>query len=97
MTKVDQCAFGSDWRKSTILASYLCDMSRFAGRVCTGRRGYCAFPGRKHIQLQGAAPGGRPRSSVAQEYPSAINRELAATLLDSVESELINNRIFNGF
>ena len=83
--------------KSTLLASHLCDMSLFADRRCTGRRGSCSFTGRKHIQLQGAAPGGRHRTSIAQEYPRAMNRDLAAVLLDTVESDLVNKNIFNDF
>lgn len=81
----DFCQYGAKWRKATnFLTGFIdpCDLARISKRCCA-RGGLCSASGRKHLQLTGTAPGGRPWTAVAQPYPVKLNHALVHCLLSS--------------
>ena len=80
------CQFGSKWKKPThILAgnipSHLLDMLR---KTCSGCSGICSRTKKKHLQLTGTAPCGKPWTAVAQVYPKGLCVVLAKLLAHQV-------------
>ena len=80
------CQFGSKWKKpTTVLAgnipSHLLDTLR---KTCTGHNGICCRTNKKHLQLTGAAPCGKPWTAVAQVYPKGLCVVLAKLLTHQV-------------
>ena len=80
---IDQCAFGQPWRKRTRLLCANCDphdVHLLSMRRCSGTK-VCSFTNKKHIQLTGSAPGGKPMTSLAQEFPIKMANVLGDLLV----------------
>ena len=79
---VDQCFWGTPWRKRTGLLCSDCDSSdTYALSLCRchGRR-VCDFTGKPHVQLTGSDPSGRPMTARAQTFPKKFSTRLANLL-----------------
>ena len=81
---LDQCQYGTAWRKATgLLCSRINCQERLSKR-CTGRRNLCSRTRQPHIVLRGADPkSGRNWTSIASPYPQKLNRSLAFALVDA--------------
>ena len=80
---VDQCAFGARWRKRTrfLIGNVPSDEIASLQQLCRGQHGICGFSRKKHLVLQGKAPGNVNWTRIAQEFPPGLARRLARTLL----------------
>ena len=80
--KVDQCLFGTKWKKPTTLLCF-----NVAGndhvQTCGGKNGICVRTGLQHVVLRGTAPNSRGEkwTSIAQSYPDLFAKFLAEILL----------------
>ena len=72
---LDQCAFGTSWRKATRLASYHVSLD-FLGARCGGTRGQCGRTGLPHIRLEGKSDK-EFRTKKASKYPEDLCRAVA--------------------
>ena len=88
VTFLDQCQFGSAWRKSTTIMSGGIeeqDLTKLERKCRPHRRGFCSRTGKKHVILRGACPGtGKPMTHFAAAYPPRLNSLLARILVDQV-------------
>ena len=80
---LDQCAFGSAWRKRTQISTWNCSECDRLNHRCSGRRGSCSFTGDPHVVLRGCSSNGKLLTALAQEYPSTLAPALGQVLLDS--------------
>ena len=88
-TTIDQCQYGTRWRKRTRLAAWNCtDMSSLC-KLCTGHKGICSLTHKPHILLQGKSPQGPLWTSIAQEYPRKLCSALASVLIESFENRFL--------
>ena len=74
---VDQCAFGTPWRKRTRLMFGNCDYADISlcdQHVCSGR-GLCSFSNKRHVELEG-----KRMTAQAQTYPPRLSQLLAKIL-----------------
>ena len=80
---VDFCAFGTPWRKRTVLMFGHCDEAdilSLSHRRCNGV-GICDFTHKRHVQLTGSDPTGIPWTKRAEPYPTKLARRMAHMLL----------------
>ena len=88
--RIDQCAFGTAWKKSTLLMFSRCEVECLRildSKVCCAS-GVCHYTKKPHIQLIGNMPGsGRPWTAHAQTYPPGLAHCLATILVSSAQSE----------
>ena len=85
---LDQCQFGSPWRKRTrVFASGInyWDFAKLDQR-CRYRRSICSRTGQRHFQLQGRLPSGVPVTTIAKQWPPQLARAIASTLLKPARS-----------
>ena len=82
LIRADMCQHGTRWRKATGLLIYDPLGLDKAGLscVCGGEEGICGRTSRKHIILEGTAPGGARWTRVAQTYPLQFARCAASYL-----------------
>ena len=77
---LDQCRFGTPWRKRTRLQLLHVSNPGLLDRRCAGARGQCSATNRPHVQIIGSAMSRR-----AAAYPQKLAVAGAAVLADSVE------------
>ena len=87
----DQCGYGARWRKRTRFACWNCTEPERLGCICHGLSSICEFSGKHHIILKGAGPGGKPWTSLAQEYPARLSYAIANILISSFENNAFSN------
>ena len=82
---LDQCQYGTPWKKATGLLCSRIDSTARLGHRCGGlRNNKCSRTGKAHIVLRGADPkSGKNWTSIASPYPAKLNRALAFCLVDS--------------
>ena len=86
-TLLDQCQYGTRWHKRTHIAAWNCTDISSLSKLCIGKKGICSSTLRPHIVLSGKVAGSNKLwTSVAQEYPTSLCRDLAACLVDSVKA-----------
>ena len=83
LVDLDQCQYGTRWKKPTTLMCYLQDSQDLdrLRKCCAGRRGVCSRTGRKHFILEGSRCT-RP----AQAYPTSLARDIAYCLTGHVRA-----------
>ena len=82
---LDQCQYGTKWRKSTRLITSRIDanhLSRLTRRCSRDEKGFCGRSHCPHIQLRGTHPSGKPWTSLASAYPRSLADNVAFCLLD---------------
>ena len=82
---VDQCQYGTRWRKSTRLVPSRIDplsFSRLAKRCKKDPEGRCGRTHKCHIQLRGTHPSGKPWTSLASAYPTKSAKDIVWSLLE---------------
>ena len=78
----DMCQYGTRWRKATRLMSWHCGHDSDICLRCQGRKGVCSRTHKKHIVLAGSSNiPGKLWTTLAQVYPSALAKKLAAKLI----------------
>jgi len=90
---LDQCAYGTRWKKATtLLCSRIdeCSLARLQKRCPYQRNGICTFTCKKHIVLRGRHPSGVPWTSIAAAYPKALARDIAFVLCEELRYEHLN-------
>ncbi len=88
---VDQCSWGTPWRKRTrLLCAFIDahDVDPLRSHVCHGKK-VCEFTIKKHIQLTGADPSGVPLTFRAQTFPVRMANQLG----DCICSKDLANRL----
>jgi len=83
---LDQCQYGTRWKKATSLLCSridICSASRLQ-KVCHAHKGLCSRTGRPHIQLRGSHPSGVPWTSIAAAYPPGLANDMAHCLVEHV-------------
>ena len=88
---LDQCRFGTPWRKRTRMLLLHCCSVHCLDRRCAGRKGLCSTTGRHHIILQGSGPGGKTWTSRAQTFPKKLADELGRILSSTAEQQAAQN------
>jgi hypothetical protein len=84
---LDQCAYGTPWRKATRVASWHCGTHPELACKCSGRKGICSFSKKHHIVLSGASKtAGVLWTSLAQGYPSLMSSSFARVLADAANN-----------
>ena len=81
---LDQCQFGTPWRKRTrLLMGNVCSDDAYSlERMCRGHRGgICSRTGNCHVRLSGKDEHGRTRTAVAATYPKDLCAHLAQVLI----------------
>ena len=90
-TFLDQCQFGSAWRKSTTIMSGFVDdgdLVKLAWQCRPHQQGFCSRTGKKHVILRGSCPGtNKPMTHFAAAYPAKLNSALARILVDQVRMD----------
>ena len=87
LVTVDQCMYGSLWRKAT---AFLCgnidpiDREAFCKR-CQGRHGYCSKNGCKHVHLEGGH-----MTAKSQQYPAKFYTQLAKLTTSNLSMDACN-------
>ena len=79
---LDQCRFGTPWRKRTRLQLLHVANPGLLDRRCAGARGQCSASNRPHVQIIGSAMSRR-----AAAYPPTLAVAGAAVLADSSERQ----------
>ena len=79
---LDQCMWGSPWRKGTTLLCYRAPAlwQRLLRRRCRCCGGVCERTGVPHVWLRGRL-GKKAKTELAAQYPRGLARALAAALL----------------
>ena len=92
---LDQCQYGARWKKATTLAAWNTGHGLRLDSQCTGRKGICSMSGKQHIILTGKSTEHNMLwTSVAQEYPVPLARQIAQLLVSAfIEREFINHGI----
>jgi hypothetical protein len=80
---LDQCQFGSRWRKRTRLATWGCGALPRLARLCQGRGGICSRTHKPHIVLSGTSSSGVLWTSLAQAYPTRLCTAVAASFIEA--------------
>ena len=78
---LDQCGYGTAWRKRTKLAATHVPALDSLGRRCQGRNSMCSFSGRAHVILKGSDGNGGLLTARAQTYPASFARSAARVLI----------------
>ena len=72
-TIIDQCQYGTRWRKATRLQGWFVgDPLPELQLRCRCRRGLCSASHARHIVLQGRGPGNVNWTKLAEGYPSKL-------------------------
>lgn len=79
--RVDFCAYGMPWRKSTGLMCSRFDSIDSIAKVCSSPRARCQYSGHRHIALSGKDSTGTWYTRRAQPYPLLLCRAIATQLL----------------
>ena len=82
---MDQCQYGTRWRKSTrLICSRIdaCSAPRLQSKCHKDSKGNCSKTHKPHIQLRGTHPSGVPWTSVAASYPKQMAKHVAFCLLE---------------
>ena len=86
---VDQCQFGTRWRKRTTLCFWNTTDPSALEKRCISRTSVCSRSGKYHLQLMGKDPiSGRNWTSIAQHYPRPLCRGLAQMLVGSSDAAI---------
>ena len=85
VVSLDQCRWGTCWRKRTRVAAWNCQGIGHLNLLCTGRNGICSRSKRHRIVLTGRAPCGVPWTRLAQVYPKPLANRLGDVLINSNE------------
>jgi hypothetical protein len=80
---LDQCQFGSRWRKRTRLATWGCGALPRLARLCQGRGGICSRTHKPHIVLSGTSSSGVLWTSLAQAYPTRLCTAVASAFIEA--------------
>ena len=88
---LDQCRFGTPWRKRTRMLLLHCCSVHCLDRRCAGRKGLCSTTGKHHIILQGSGPGGKTWTSRAQTFPKKFADELGRILSSTAAQQSAQN------
>jgi hypothetical protein len=81
---LDQCAYGTPWRKATRVATWHCGTHPELAIKCGGRKGICGHSHKHHIVLTGASKvSGVLWTSLAQGYPSQMISTFSKLLVDA--------------
>ena len=87
-TFLDQCQFGSAWRKSTTILTGNVeeqDLQKLVKQCRPHRRGLCSRTGKPHVILRGGCPRiGKPMTHFAAAYPQRVNNMLGHILADQI-------------
>ena len=90
-TTLDFCAFGTPWRKRTVVLSWFIDNTLFERRCCT-KNGLCDFSHKPHQILEGVDPVSRRfRTSIAEPYPKALCRQWSLAFKNAWAARVIGN------
>ena len=83
---IDQCMYGTPWRKRTLLlcGNISLDDMQWIKQCKTARGGICSRTGQPHIRLSGKGPDGVSLTSKAARYPLKLARSLASVLVDTM-------------
>ena len=82
---LDQCQYGTRWRKCTRFVSSRIDplsFSRLEKRCKKDPEGRCGRTHTFHIQLRGTHPSGKPRTSRASAYQTNLAKDIVRFLLE---------------
>ena len=88
-TILDQCQYGTKWKKGTRIVSWGASAppSQLKYRCCP-RGKVCSRTHKPHVQLQGKVPGTNLNwSALAAEYPKNLSRALAYYLVMSANNQ----------
>ena len=86
---IDQCLFGSLWRKRTAIWSWNCGSVKELGSLCPSTGGICSASGKPHIVLSGTDPDTKKLFTAgAQEYPKLFARAIASLVLCSYHASV---------
>ena len=82
---LDQCQYGSKWKKSTTLRCFNVADPQRLHRRCQRPRGspLCSATGRPHFVLEGRDPHGVHWTSRAAAYPTELSKSLADIMQDT--------------
>ena len=89
ITTIDQCMYGSPWRKAT---SFLCgnidpvDRDAFS-KQCQGQHCYWRRTGEKHVNLEGGH-----MTAKSQQYPATLCNKIANLLTSNLSMDACNAR-----
>ena len=92
---LDQCQYGTRWKKATQVFSWCCGHANNLSRSCAGKRGICSKTGLPHIQLTGVSKTHKVLwTKVAQTYPRSLGHAIASKLISSaVTSSLLGSAL----
>lgn len=77
LLKVDYCAYGTPWRKSTGILTNAPNRLAPICRICMPRNGRCQYSGHRHFCLTGKDASGMWLTLRAQPYPRALCEAIA--------------------
>ena len=84
---LDQCQYGTRWRKRTTLCFWNTTDPSHLEQRCDSRTSVCSKTGKYHLQLMGKDPvSGRNWTSIAQHYPRPLCRGIAKLLVHSSDA-----------
>ena len=83
---LDQCQFGTPWRKRTRLVGWHVPSLEDSALLCQGSGGLCSATGRPHLVISGRHPDGAQWGPITQEYPEALCSAIADALVDSADT-----------
>ena len=83
---LDQCRFGTKWRKSTSLLCCNLDSVDMASleRRCSGKHGICSSTGKPHIQLEGRGH----MTAKAAAYPTRLCTAMVNALTSNLRMQV---------
>ena len=84
---LDQCAFGTAWRKRTRVMYVHLNLDVLSRCKCTGR-GLCSFSHQPHRALEGKTPSGAFWTKIAEPYPPRLSSALAKAYRESRMSSM---------
>ena len=80
---LDQCQYGSTWKKRTSLVHFAVDDLHLLDQRCRTRGGICSKTRLPHFQLQGIASSGIHWTNIDQAFPHNLAVHLAWCLLQN--------------
>ena len=88
---LDQCRFGTPWRKRTrLLMGHIDPQDTERLRLMCGGSGSTCHTGRKHVVLAGRSPSGGTMTAGSQSYPMKLCEALAHALTSEARASLYN-------
>ena len=88
---LDLCAFGSRWRRSTVLLGWWCPGLELLSRRCTGS-GRCSFGGRPHLQRRDLRWPARGWRHDAKQLPPELRQSCADILSRAADGLAMTRR-----